>query len=216
MNSFLRYMTVVVAAASLLPVGGIAIDPSSHSDQSAVNGLFVPNYGQGIYDVSGNFIPADGRTILDFSNTNLGDVTITGAGSNGIKLLKNDKTLIIGSFTGGNVGNASNVYVARLNSDGTIDQAFNPGGTLGAVIDINDDFSIYSAFLLRVNPDGSFDKTFGQNGTGIFLYKSNPNLQFAVDIVSSSQKDRAYVLFLQPDAPPNGNNYELTVGKINL
>ncbi|MFN0276971.1 MAG: cohesin domain-containing protein [Pyrinomonadaceae bacterium] len=74
--------------------------------------------------------------------------------------------------------------IARLNSDGSIDTTFNPGGigaTGGSVSDIAllsdgkilivGNFSSYNGFpavkLARLNADGSFDPTFNESGSGV-------------------------------------------------
>jgi len=103
--------------------------------------------------------------------------------------LSDDKILVGGSFTQFSPGQASATsavpavqrdYLARLNSDGTVDTAFNPNpnGTVNSIALASDGASIYvggsfSAFLAsaqavptprnfiaRLNPDGTLDPNF--------------------------------------------------------
>ena len=106
----------------------------------------------------------------------------TGASStvNSIAIQSDGKILIGGSFTTYN-GSTVNC-ITRLNSDGSIDTGFNPGGT-GAnfavssiaiqsdgKILIGGSFTTYNGstvnYITRLNSDGSIDTGFNSSGTG--------------------------------------------------
>jgi uncharacterized delta-60 repeat protein len=100
-----------------------------------------------------------------------------------IALQEDGKIIIGGTFTGYNGVNA-NDYIARLNTDGTLDTSFNmgQGGANNFVyavavqadgkILIGGDFTAYNGIsiasdrILRLNTDGSLDTSFNHNGAG--------------------------------------------------
>jgi uncharacterized delta-60 repeat protein len=114
-----------------------------------------------------------GTVDLSFNPTD----TVLGIGANGIirtTSIQSDGKIIIGgdftSFTG-----ISRNYIARLNTDGTLDSTFNPGtGTNGVVyttsiqndgkIIIGGSFTSYNGiaanYIARLNADGTLDNTF--------------------------------------------------------
>ena len=99
----------------------------------------------------------------------------------GLLLQPDGKVLVRGFFE--NVNGVQRIRIARLNADGSLDQAFNPGaGPYGVILDfalqgdgkilIGGTFSSYNNVarnkLARLNPDGSLDGTLiqgnGPNG----------------------------------------------------
>ena len=118
----------------------------------------------------------------------------TGSAINKLIVLPNDKILIAGSFTSYS-GIAAN-DIARLNSDGTLDNTFNAGtgAVNGTILDIgiqsDGKIIVVGSFtdfngntvgrVARLNSDGSFDNTFS-GGTG------SPNIPLTVFITSDDK-----------------------------
>lgn len=118
----------------------------------------------------------------------------TGTGLNGlvraIALDSNGKTVVGGDFTAYN--GASQPYVARINSDGSLDIGFAPTGsglngpvhTLAIQADgkilVGGEFTSYHvsgrAYVARLNSDGSLDPSFVHSGSGLnsFVYSLLP------------------------------------------
>lgn len=108
----------------------------------------------------------------------------TGSGSNGSEIVAmalqpDGKIIVAGDFT--SYDGIARKGIARLNSDGSIDQTFNPGsGVVGNVYDIMiqqdgkiiiaGDFTqfnnIQKKYVTRLNSDGSLDMTFNTAGSG--------------------------------------------------
>lgn len=118
---------------------------------------------------------------LDFNYT-------TGSGFDGAvyaSALQSDGKLIVGgAFTSYN-GTTRN-YIARLNSDGTIDNTFDPAtGLSGAVLSLaiqpSDGKIIvggsFTASVARLNTDGTVDGTFALAGTGFNSYAQFVTIQ---------------------------------------
>ena len=121
---------------------------------------------------------AQQRTLdLTFNPTDIG----IGNGANGIirttSIQSNGKIIIGGDFTSF-IGTSRN-YIARLNTDGTLDSTFNPGtGTNGIIysssiqsdgkIIIGGDFTSFNGteryHIARLNTDGTLDTNFGELG----------------------------------------------------
>ena len=112
----------------------------------------------------------------------------TGSGFNGIvykTILQPDgKILAVGNFTSFN--GSPRPYIARLNTDGSLDPTFVQVGSGldnsvyglaqqsdGKIIVVGD-FTAYNgssrSYVARLNMDGSLDATFSQTGTGLNLY----------------------------------------------
>ena len=116
-----------------------------------------------------------------------------GTGFNGDVLASaidaNGKLVVAGAFTSFN-GTTRN-YIARLNTDGTLDAGFNPGTGLGNAV-----FSLaiqpsdgkiivvgtFAPSVVRLNTNGTIDGTFALTGTGLNNYVA------AVAIQSSDEK----------------------------
>ncbi|MGB7924015.1 MAG: Calx-beta domain-containing protein [Pyrinomonadaceae bacterium] len=153
-------------------------------------------------------VQADGKIIIGgHFNTYNGDTNISdyivrlntngtldtsfnmgGTGANGgmdaVTVLPDGKILIGGNFTTYNDDANANDYIARLNTNGTLDTSFNMGGTgangsLNAVtvqpdgkIIIGGGFTSYngdanaSDRIARLNANGTLDTTFNYGGTG--------------------------------------------------
>mgnify|MGYP000465537001 FL=1 len=108
----------------------------------------------------------------------------TGSGPNGSEIVamalqSNGKIIVAGDFT--SYDGIARKGIARLNSDGSVDQTFNPGsGVVGNVynimiqqdgkIMITGDFTQYNniqkKYITRLNSDGSLDTSFNIAGSG--------------------------------------------------
>lgn len=108
----------------------------------------------------------------------------TGSGPNGYNIMAmglqtDGKIIVAGDFTAYN--GIIRKGIARLNSDGSVDESFNPElGIEGRVLDIviqeddkiiiTGDFTKYNnvekKFIARLNPDGSLDNDFNAFGSG--------------------------------------------------
>ncbi|MCD9853095.1 T9SS type A sorting domain-containing protein [Epilithonimonas sp. JDS] len=117
----------------------------------------------------------DGSVDLNFN---------TGLGPNGYNIMAmglqtDGKIIVAGDFT--SYDGIARKGIARLNSDGSIDQTFNPGsGIVGRVLNIiiqqdgkiiiSGDFTqfnnIQKNYIARLNVDGSLDTTFNIAGSG--------------------------------------------------
>ncbi len=112
---------------------------------------------------------------------------------NSIVVLANDSILVGGSFTSYNGTSRSGIL--KLNSDGSLDTGFAPGGLSGTVrslskITLQNDGKIlvgggftningtYRNNIARLNPDGSLDTTFAANSIGM---NSVADLKVAAD-----------------------------------
>lgn len=117
----------------------------------------------------------DGAVDLNFNNNSGPNGSIIRA----MVLQADNKIVVAGDFTSYN--NIARNGIARLNSDGSVDQTFNPGaGVVGSIhnITIQQDGKIIIAgeftkignveknHLARLNKDGSLDTTFNPNGSG--------------------------------------------------
>jgi uncharacterized delta-60 repeat protein len=102
---------------------------------------------------------------------------ISGTGFNGrvnaLAVQDDGKIVVGGDFT--QYDATTRNYIARLNSDGTLDDTFDAGTTLGAAvlaiaIDDNDNIVVggsFSASVKRLTPTGASDGTFVLDGTGL-------------------------------------------------
>src|SRR5439155_928217 len=163
-------------------------------------------------------LPADGRIVIGGQFTHVGAVSrnrIVRLNADGsldatfdpgqgpdkaittVALQPDGKILVGGSFT--NVANATRYYVARLNSDGSLDTTFNPnialayGGLLTVQVEADGKIFVAGDFaaidgssrndIARLNPNGSLDTAFDP-GTG-------PD--------TSSEVPRIRALAVQPD-----------------
>jgi uncharacterized delta-60 repeat protein len=97
----------------------------------------------------------------------------------GLAVLTNDETIIVGNFSSYNGFGQNNI--ALLNTDGSMDTSFNPGGSVNDAIDavatsvgqfvIGGAFTSYNGngvgYYARLNADGSLDSAFSQShGSG--------------------------------------------------
>ncbi len=188
----------------------------------AFQGNFSPWYNSGADDtincvvlqpdgkilIGGNFTSFNGASRYRVARLNANgsvDTTFTpGAGANGkvfaISLQSDGKIYIAGAFTAYNNTNCS--YLARLNDDGSLDTAFNPGDSISQpvyalAVPASGTNSVYAggAFthiggvtygcVARFNGDGSVDAAFNP-GIGTYNPKTGTN-------------DPVYALALQPD-----------------
>lgn len=121
------------------------------------------------------FFAQDGSLDMSFN---------TGSGPNGYNIMAmalqtNGKIIVAGDFTAYN--GIIRKGIARLNSDGSVDESFDPGtGLEGRVLNIviqedekiiiTGDFTKYNniekKFIARLNPDGSLDNDFNASGSG--------------------------------------------------
>lgn len=116
-----------------------------------------------------------------------------------------DKLVVGGFFTQHGLTNKG--YIARLNSDGSLDTSFNPnqaGATGGTgvfdILPLNDQFYIGGKFthynnvnkrgIARLNSDGSLDTTFNQGQVGV----TNPETT-----AGNGQGYNVFAMCLQPD-----------------
>ncbi|MHC9539738.1 MAG: carboxypeptidase regulatory-like domain-containing protein [Vulcanimicrobiota bacterium] len=163
-------------------------NPGGAGTNGLINSIAVQNDGKII--IGGSFSSYNGTVCNNITRLN-SDGTIDaifnpgGTGANGlinsIAVQNNGKIIIGGSFSSYN-GTACN-NITRLNSDGTIDTTFNPGGS-GAntwikSVALNNDgkililgyFTGYNGtscgMIARLNNDGTLDATFNQGGAGI-------------------------------------------------
>lgn len=123
---------------------------------------------------------------LDYSYT-------TGTGFDGAvnaSAIQSDGKLIVGgAFTSYN-GTTRN-YIARLNTDGTLDNTFDPGNGLGAAVlslAIQSDGKIivggsFASSVARLNTNGTVDGTFALTGTGLDGYVQFVAIQTSGDII---------------------------------
>jgi len=119
----------------------------------------------------------DGSLDLSFAATGTG----LNDNVNAIAIDDSGKLVVGGAFTSYN--STSRAYVARLNSDGTLDSSFAPTGTglnnnvnglaiesSGKIIVVGD-FTSYNGsakpYMARLNTDGSLDATYTADGTGL-------------------------------------------------
>ncbi|MDP9956245.1 putative delta-60 repeat protein [Epilithonimonas hungarica] len=117
----------------------------------------------------------DGAVDLNFNN----DSGPNGSIIRAIALQADNKIVVAGDFTSYN--NIARNGIARLNSDGSVDQTFNPGaGVVGSIhnVTIQQDEKIIIAgeftkignveknHIARLNKDGSLDTSFNPNGSG--------------------------------------------------
>jgi uncharacterized delta-60 repeat protein len=164
-------------------------NPTGTGLNFTVNALAIDSSGKII--VGGSFTSYNGTTerMVARLNTNGSlDATFnpTGTGLNNnvyaIAIDSSGKIVVGGAFTSYN--GTSEPYIARLNTDGSLDATFNPTGTglNGAqvnvvVIDssgkiiVGGNFTSYNGTseprIARLNTDGSLDATFSPTGTGL-------------------------------------------------
>jgi len=150
-----------------------------------VNAVALQSDGQVL--IGGTFTSVSGISHLGIARLNSNGGLDNGynpilslAGSvNAVAVQTNDKVLIGGTFT--TVNGTNRARIARLNTDGTIDNSFNPGSGANAVVRsivvqtngrviIVGDFTSFNGTNLgaiaRLNDDGSLDNTFN-TGTGL-------------------------------------------------
>lgn len=136
--------------------------------------------------IGGEFSSVNGITRINIARLNadgsLDEDFDGGLGADGsvrsIEVQFDDRILIGGLFT--SVSSVTRQHIARLNSDGTLDSSFNPGGQVnGAVyaialqldgrIVVGGDFTSFNGVpvgrIVRLNPDGSVDPSINF-GTG--------------------------------------------------
>lgn len=117
-----------------------------------------------------------------------------------------DKIVGIGHMVN---GLDENMYVSRVNADGTLDTSFNfgmgyvqydvsiGGDDLGVDVKVQPDGKIlcvgysdlgtsFQGFIVRLNTDGTYDQSFA-NGTGFITYQYNNKNTFLADVVLDSQ-----------------------------
>jgi uncharacterized delta-60 repeat protein len=189
--------------------------------------------------VAGNFFtyngnPTSGR-VMRLNTDGTSDTTFNagGSGANGtvsaVAVQPDGKIVIAGLFTSYNGDAAASDYVMRLNSDGTRDTTFNPGGT-GAEkwvhvlaiqpdgkIVIGGDFTGYngdaaaSDYVMRLNSDGTRDTNFNGGGTGadatVNVIAVQPDGKIIIGGVFTGYNGDAgasnYVLRLNTDGKPD-------------
>lgn len=147
----------------------------------------------------GQFFTVQGNTKLYIARLNTDgslDSTFatTGAGLNGevwtLSLQSDDKAIIGGTFMNYHV--TSRNYIARLNTDGSLDASFTPGiGFNSAVVRtilqgdgkvlVGGTFTQFNGtarpYLARLNTNGTLDTTFAQTGTGLNATVNSLTLQ---------------------------------------
>jgi uncharacterized delta-60 repeat protein len=143
-------------------------------------------------------LQADGKILIggsDYDGTNVGSVLVrlntdgsmdNTFGTNGllrfdistyeefvgsILVLSNGKIVLVGN---GYNGTSNEIYVAKLNSDGSFDSSFDTDGKVvisgvtgnnQAILQSDNKIVIGSSYkVIRINTDGSFDNSFGTNG----------------------------------------------------
>jgi len=168
---------------------GSGLDASPHAFAVQTNGAVI---------IGGQFTSVNGVTRVRVARLKSdGSVDSTfdvGAGPDAyvaaLSLQPDGKVIIGGRFT--LIGSATRHYVARLNSDGSLDDSFQPnialtfGGVLAVQTEVDGKVYVGGSFaavggmprndLARLNTDGSLDTTFtvpsgssgGQNNLGVF------------------------------------------------
>ena len=185
-GSFTSYNETVINRIARINVDG-TLDPTFSPGTGAsnyINSIALQSDGKII--IGGNFISYDGTTVNRIARLNsdgtLDNTFNTGTGVDNviytIAIQSDGKIIIGGNFTSCN-GTSIN-RIARLNSDGTLDNTFNPGTGADNVVRtialqsdgkiiIGGSFISYNGTsinrLARLNSDGMLDATFN-SGTG--------------------------------------------------
>ena len=173
-------------------VGGTGADSSVFED-SSVSAVALQSDGKIL--IGGNFNTynndagaSDGIMRLNSDGTRDTLFTVSGTGANSVvfavAVQTDGKILIGGDFTAYNDDSAASDRIMRLNSDGTRDASFNPGGTGANIIVhsvavqsdgkilIGGEFTSYnndaaaSDGIMRLNANGTRDTSFNVGGAG--------------------------------------------------
>ena len=171
----LTYNNGLTKINNIVSLGG------SLTGNTKISGYYNLTLGDNISEI--NNFDVYGKTSLNnrysgFNNGGVGFDNITN-----ISAIQTDgKILVGGNFTGYNTISCSN-KLTRLNTDGSIDNTFNSGGTgfngdvQGLIIQtdgkilVGGNLTTYNGItcltrLVRLNTDGSIDLTFNSGGTG--------------------------------------------------
>ena len=203
-----------------------AFNPGNSGADGTIQAVAVQSSGKII--VGGNFTSYNGITAKYIARLNTDgtlDTTFNPAGSGAnrtiraITLQGDGKIIVGGDFTSYN-GTTTN-YLARLNTDGTLDTTFNPAGS-GAdeyvqAIAVQGDGKIViggnlisyngatTPYLARLNPDGTLDTTFNPAGSGAdsniraIAFQSNGQILIGGDFTSYDDAIVNYIARLNPD-----------------
>jgi uncharacterized delta-60 repeat protein len=196
------------ARTGTLTIAGQTFTLTQSGKPSAEDG-FAPGVNNTVYAIAQQ---ADGKLIIggDFTmlggggtghigRQHIGRLNVDGSidlsfdpGANGqvfaLAIQPDGKILVGGDFTtmgGGGAGGTTRQHIARLNADGSLDAAFNPGANAfvrtlavqpnGKIL-VGGDFATLGGggtgttarnFIGRLNPDGTIDATFNPGADGI-------------------------------------------------
>lgn len=177
---FDEYNGTPINSIARLNIDG-TLDPTFNSGlglgAAVINALSVQSNGKII--IGGAFSTYNGISRKNIARLNADgtlDTTFnpgTGASStiNTIKIQSNGKIIIGGNFTTYN--GIQRKYIARLNTDGSLDTAFNSGTSVSSQVlcaSIQSDGKIYIggvSFIMRLYSDGTNDLTFTPNSGSI-------------------------------------------------
>ena len=175
---------------NLLAISCILWGGALYAQEGAVDQTFDPGLGANLYILS-TAIQPDGKILIGGIFTTYGGTAqrhiarlnpegsldtefVTGSGPNdfvhAIALQTDGKILIGGEFESFN--GASRIRIARLNSDGSLDQSFNPGAGLNSevtsfAVQSDEKILVGGIFgITRLNSDGSLDSSFDP-GSGV-------------------------------------------------
>lgn len=142
-----------------------------------------------IYGVIGR-LNSNGTLDTNFGTNGLTTITGNGFNSVGDFVIQNDFKIVFTRTEQDPLLNSQQIFVSRLNNDGTLDNSFLQSGivtsysynliqqTDGKIINVGYNFNEKNNadyFLSRINPDGSADPSFGNNGvsTGALVNLDN-------------------------------------------
>ncbi|TVR55715.1 MAG: hypothetical protein EA425_00470 [Puniceicoccaceae bacterium] len=210
--------------ARLLPDGNldISFDPGAGANDS-VNAIALQSDGKVL--IGGRFSFFDGTIRPHIARLNPGGSLDTsfdpGWAANGpvnaIALKSDGKVLIGGDFTSFDL--AQRNRIARLNPDGSLDPAFNPGTGANGVVNtiallpdgktlLGGDFTSFGGTarhrIARLNPDGSLDPSFDPGGgadatVNAIALQADGRILLGGDFTSFDGEDRPRIVRLHPD-----------------
>ncbi len=167
--------------------------------------------------VGGTFSSFPSSNLTRFTSGGVIDPSFIVSASNTVRVVlpqPDGKILVGGDFNA--ISGSSRGLIARLNSDGTVDTAFNPSASVGGVyhMALQSDNKIVMAgaftsvsgsarnYIARVNSDGTLDTTFNPNANNIVrevLVQADNKIVLVGDFTQVSSSARNFIARVNSD-----------------
>ncbi len=186
-----------VNADTIDNLNSISVAPDGKIIVGGTSYIFPPDFSFFQSEIVVLRLNSDGTPDATFGNGGIVRVFRGNDDFIGSALAQNDNKIVLTYYIVDNISGQENIFIERLNADGTVDTSFGQNGQTGSdggyfVIQTDQKIVIIggqvtaqntgNVSISRINPDGTLDPTFGTNGKtistlpGMSIGVSSPSL----------------------------------------